>query len=207
MKSKYLIIHTSLLMFILSCSPNDTNNQVEEGHLENNVYKSNNIGWTIKIPYKWKVISSEQNNQTEKRGIEALENMVEGEIDVSEVKSLIGFQKDQFNIFQSSSQPFELEYEGEWEVSNAQLKKLVYQTYMSQGIQVDTSETEIVNVDGQDFHSYKFTLYGPKGDVILNQVVYCQLINGFDFAANINYNNESDKKVMLDAWLNSKFEK
>ena len=194
-------------MFILSCSPNDTNNQVEEGHLENNVYKSNNIGWTIKIPYKWKVISSEQNNQTEKRGIEALENMVEGEIDVSEVKSLIGFQKDQFNIFQSSSQPFELEYEGEWEVSNAQLKKLVYQTYMSQGIQVDTSETEIVNVDGQDFHSYKFTLYGPKGDVILNQVVYCQLINGFDFAANINYNNESDKKVMLDAWLNSKFEK
>lgn len=32
-------------------------------------------------------------------------------------------------------------------------------------------------------------------------------MNGLDFGVNINYNNESDKKEMLEVWLNSKFQK
>jgi hypothetical protein len=37
--------------------------------------------------------------------------------------------------------------------------------------------------------------------------MYSRLINGYDFGANINYNNDDDKKIMVDAFKNSKFDK
>ena len=70
-----------------------------------------------------------------------------------------------------------------------------------------STETKIIEIDGLEFHTYEFTIYSPEGDIILNQIMYSRLINGLDFGVNINNNNESDKKEMLDVWLNSKFNK
>ena len=206
MKQLYTITYIILLSFC-SCGQIDPNKQIDEGKVENNIYSSKEIGWTIKIPENWKVISREQNEKYQEKGLDAVENMVDGNIDVSAMKNLIGFQKNQFNIFQSTSEPFEIEYEGEWEENNTGLKELIYNTYLQQGIKIDSTETKIVKIDGLDFHSYSFTIFGPKGEVILNQIIYSRLINGLDFGVNINYNNVSDKKVMLDAFLNSKFKK
>src|SRR5690606_6859865 len=97
------------------------------------------------------------------------------------------------------------EYEGEWEENNALLKEIIYKTYLNQGIKVDSTKTSIVKVDGLNFHSYEFIIYSRKGDTILSQLMFSRLINGFDFGVNLNFNNETDKKEMLDAWLNSKF--
>ena len=205
MQIRYTIILLGILILITSCGQIDPNKQIDEGNVENDVYSSKEIGWTINIPNNWKVISREQNEEYEKKGLNAMENMVDGEIDVSELRNLIGFQKNQFNAFQSTSEPFELEYQGEWEEINAGLKELIYNTYLDQGIKVDSTATKKIKVDGLDFHTYEFTIYSPKGDVILSQLMYSRLINRFDFGVNINYNNESDKKEMLDAWLNSKF--
>ncbi|AUP80778.1 hypothetical protein [Flavivirga eckloniae] len=208
MKTRYAIILLGILVSIASCKQKtDPNKQIDEGHVKNDVYSSKEIGWTITIPDNWKVITKEQNETFQKKGLDAMEDMLDEEVDASEVRNLIGFQKDQFNIFQSTSEPFEVEYEGEWEETNAALKELIYYTYMDQNIKVDSTATKIVKVNGLDFRSYEFKIYGPNGDVILNQIMYSRLINGFDFGVNINYNNESYKKEMLDAWLNSKFKK
>lgn len=123
------------------------------------------------------------------------------------MKNLISFQKNQFNIFQSSSEPFELEYEGEWEETNSELKEIIYKTYLNQGIKADSSATIIEKIDGLDFHKYSFTIYSPKGKVILNQIMYSRLINGFDFGVNINFNNDKDKDELLKVLRNSKFKK
>ena len=96
-------------------------------------------------------------------------------------------------------------YDGEWKEINAALKELMYSTYVERGIKTDSSTTETIKIDGLEFTSYQMTIYSPEGDVIINQIMYSRLINGLDFGVNINYNNESDKKEMLDAWLNSKF--
>lgn len=197
-----------LLILISSCQQLDPNKQIDEGKVEKNSYSSKEIGWTINIPKGWEVTSKEQHEMHQEKGKDMMEEMVDAEFDVSGLKNLIGFQKNQFNMFNSTSETFKLEYEGEWEENNAALKELIYNAYINKGIKADSTATKIVKIDGLDFHSTKFILYHPKSDeVLLNQIMFSRYINGFDFSVNINYNNEADFKVMLDAWKNSKFKK
>ena len=207
MKRVNTAISLALLTVLFACGKIDPNKQVDEGNVENKTYSSKEIGWSITIPDNWEVTSREQNEKLQEKGLDAMEGMVDGEIDISNLKNLIGFQKDQFNLFQSTSEPAEFESKEEWEENNAAIKELIYNTYLQQGIKVDSTTTEMVKVDGLDFYSYSFTMSSPKGDIILTQIMYSRLINGFDFGVNINYNNESDKKEMLEAWMNSKFTK
>ena len=116
-------------------------------------------------------------------------------------------QINQFNIFQSTSEPFELEYEGEWEENIRELKEILFATYKNQGIKADFSATSIEKINGLDFHTYSFTIYSPKGIVILKQLLYSRLINGYDFGVNLNYNNDKDRDELLRVFINSKFKK
>jgi len=205
MHTLYRVLLCTCLLTIPSCGKIDPNKQIDEGKVENNTYSSAEIGWTIKIPAHWEVISRAQNQQQQEVGAAVMEDAVGGEIDLTGFKNLIGFQKNKFNIFQSTSQPFVSEYEGEWEDTNAALKKMMYRAFQQQQIKIDSTATEIVQLDGLDFYTYQFRLFSPKGEVILTQLIYSRLMNGFDFGVTINYNNEADKNEMMTAWLNSKF--
>ncbi|MEI2675474.1 MAG: hypothetical protein V9F05_15665 [Chitinophagaceae bacterium] len=203
---KTLLIFISTLT-IISCTPSDPNKNIDEGKVEGNTYTSQEIGWTIAIPDGWEVVDREKSEDMREKGTQALEETIDQEVDFSGVKTLIAFQKNQFNIFQSTSEPFKLEYEGEWEINNAAIKALIFETFVNQGIKADSSATSVETIDGLDFQTYSFTIYGPTCEVILKQILYSRLINGFDFAANINYNNEKDKETQLQAFRNSKFKK
>mgnify|MGYP003399464120 FL=1 len=203
---KTLLIFISTLT-IISCKPSNPNKNIDEGKVEGNTYTSQEIGWTIAIPDGWEVVDRDKSEDMREKGTQALEETIDQEVDFSGVKTLIAFQKNQFNIFQSTSEPFKLEYEGEWEINNAAIKALIFETFVNQGIKADSSATSVETIDGLDFQTYSFTIYGPTGEVILNQILYSRLINGFDFAANINYNNEKDKETQLQAFRNSKFKK
>lgn len=205
MNIRHAIIFFGILISLSSCKEIDPNKQIDEGKFENNRYISKEIGWTIVIPENWKIVSKEQNEAYEKKGLDAIGERVDEDIDASEVRNLIGFQKDIFNMFQSTSEPFELEYPGEWEENDAAIKGILYYTYENEGIKVDTTATQIVQINGLDFHSYEFRVYSPSGELIISQLLYNRLINGYDFGVIVNYNNESDKQEILDAWLNSKF--
>ncbi|WP_117885199.1 hypothetical protein [Aureibaculum luteum] len=202
-----IIRYTKALLVILivmtSCKKNNTDKHIDDA----NVYNSKEIGWTITIPNDWIVTTKKQSNSDTNKGKEILENQIGSEINISGLKNLIGFQKNAFNRFQSTSQPFEIEYPGEWEENNILLKKLMYDTFTEQEMKIDTSATMVVNIDGLDFQTYEFIIYDPDGEEIIKQQMYNRLINGFDFGVNIKYNNEADKKEMLDAWINSKFKK
>lgn len=204
---KYSAQFLVLFISITSFGQIDPNYQIDEGHVENNTYTSEEIGWTITIPDNWQIITREQNEAFQKKGLEAIEDLVEEEIDLSAFKNLIGFQKNPFNAFQSNSEPFKIEYEGEWEENNALIKELIYNTYVQQGIKVDSTDMTILKIDGLDFHTFTFTISDPKGKVIMHQTMHSSLINGIAFGVNINYNNEADKKEMETALLNSKFRK
>ncbi|MBJ2176338.1 hypothetical protein JBL43_18950 [Aureibaculum sp. A20] len=196
-----------IILLITSCKKVNSNEAVDEGSVNSNVYNSKEIGWTITIPNDWKVTTKQQSQSHTNKGKEILENQIGDNINISGLKNLIGFQKNPFNSFQSTSEPFEIEYPGEWKENNILLKKLMYDTYTDQDMKTDTSATTVVNIDGLDFQTYEFIIYGPDGEEIIKQQMYNRLINGFDFGVNINYNNEADKKEMLDAWVNSKFKK
>jgi len=201
-KSNLINLLLVLALLMTSCRL-DPNKQIDEGKVEGKIYKSQEIGWTINIPQGWTVISKNKIEANNEKGRKAIEE-VAGEFDYSGLKHLISFQKNQFNIFQSTSEPFELEYEGEWEDNNAGLKELIYEAYINQGIKVDTSSAK-ATIDGLEFEVFKSTIYGPDGNVILYQEMYSRYINGYDFGVNINYNNEKDKETMMEVWTNSKF--
>ena len=207
MKKILFTIFTGIALSLTSCGQVDPNKNIDEGKVEGNVYTSEEIGWTIEIPKGWTVIDKEKTKETNEKGLKALEETMGGEIDYSGLKSLISLQKDQFNIFQSTSEPFKLEYEGEWEENNSALKEILYTTYLNQGMKTDSSATTIEKIDGLEFHKYSFTIYSPKGEVILKQIMFSRLINGFDFGVNINYNNDKDRDELLKVFKNSKFKK
>ncbi len=206
MKHSLTLISLSVALTFISCGQTDPNKQIDEGAVKNNTYTSEEIGWTIEIPDGWNVIEKEQTQANNEKGLKAMEETLNGEIDYSGLINLIGFQKNQFNMFQSTSEPFELEYEGEWEDNNEALKKLLYATYTNKGIKIDTASSEII-IDDLNFEVFHITMYGPNGEIILNQEMYSRYINGFDFGVNLNYNNDKDKETLLEVWRNSKFKK
>lgn len=206
MKNILTIITLSTTLTFISCGQTDPNKQIDEGTVQGDTYASQEIGWTIEIPDGWTVISKDKLEEIDEKGMKAIEEVQEGGFDYSGLKHLISFQKNQFNIFQSTSEPFNLEYEGEWEDNNAGLKELLYATYTNQGIKIDTSSSK-TTVDGLDFEVFHITVYGPKGNIILYQDMYSRYINGFDFGVNINYNNDKDKETLMNVWKNSKFKK
>ena len=207
MKKILFTIIAGISLSLTSCGQVDPNKNIDEGKVEGSFYTSQEIGWTIEIPEGWTVVDMEKTKETEEKARKAVEETMDGEIDLSAFKKLISFQKDQFNCLQSSSEPFKLEYEGEWEENNAALKEIIYTTFLNQGVKSDSSATTIEKIDGLEFQKYSFTIYSPKGEVILKQIMYSRLINGFDFGVNINYTNDKDRDELLKVFRNSKFKK
>ncbi|UII32867.1 hypothetical protein LVD17_03350 [Fulvivirga ulvae] len=202
-KSIIIVLLTSLFY---SCTGSNPNEQIDEGLIKEDIYRSHEIGWTIKIPEGWEIVSKDQMEIHDEKGKRALEQTMKDSISFSGLKHLISFRKNNFNIFQSSSEPFPLSYEGEWKDNNSALKELLYQTYINQSIKIDTSSSSEI-VDGLNFEVFHIKVYGPEGGIILNQDMYSRYINGFDFGVSINYNNEKDQKEMMQAWKGSTFRK
>ena len=207
MTIKNIIILCIAFISIFSCKEVDPNNQIDEGNIENNIYKSNEIGWEIEIPKGWDLITMEETDAFQDKGEDLLQTMVEDDIDMSQLRNLLAFKKNAFNMFQSSSEPFEIEYEGEWKENNIALKELLEDAFAQEGIKMKASDISTEIIDGLEFMVYTFTIYSPDDKVILTQIMYSKWINGFDFGVNINYNDEDYKNEMLTALRNSRFTK
>ena len=127
------------------------------------------------------------------------------QFDVSTSKQLISFQKDRFHVFSSTSEKYELEYDGEYEENKKLVKEMLYNTFSSKGIKFDTISS-IEKVDNLDFYLFHITHYNQNGDIMLYQDFYYRYINGLDFGVNLNYINDKEKKELMRVWKNSKFE-
>lgn len=190
---------------ITSCKP-DPNKQVDEGTVTGNMYHSEEIGWTIEIPEGWRVTNRAVTQDMQDRGLEAImeANGVE-EYDVSGLKQLISFRKSRSHIFTATSEKFELEYEGEYEDNQKYLKEILYNTYVNNGIRVDTTSSKEV-IDDLQFNLFHITVYDAQGNIILYQDLYSRYMNGLDFGVTLNYINEKEKNELKKVWRNSKFD-
>jgi len=192
------------ILFLISCGPVDPNKEIDEGTVKGTSYENKEIGWLIEIPKDWKIISKDKIEANDEKGRSAIEKTTGQQIDTKALKHLISFQKDQFNIFASTSEPFKEEFPGEYQKNNKALNEMIYNTCKDQGIKID-STSGVETIQGLEFNKFCTAIYAPDGKIILNQILYSRLINGYDFGVNINYNNDQDKETMLKALLNSKF--
>lgn len=189
---------------MLSSCKKDPNKQLDEGVIVENTYHSEAIGWTMELPKGWEVTNKEVTRKREKDGLRLVKEASGLEYDVSDLKVLLAFQKDRFHIFQSTVEKFDLIREGEWEESKKIVKELLYETYESNGIKIDTSSSKEL-IDHLEFDTFHITVYNPEGTEILKQDLYARYINGYDFGVNLNYIDDQKKEELLTAWRNSKF--
>lgn len=201
---KFNLVTVLVIAFFASCK-SDPNKQIDEGKITENIYHSEEIGWTMEIPKGWSVTHRSELSKRTEKGLNAINETVGSDYDASELKQLLNFEKDRAHIFQSTSEPFDLEYEGEWEENSEGLKELIYEIYSTRDIKVDTSSSKEI-IDNLEFHVFHIKMYGPDGKVMLYQDMYGKLINGYDFGANLSYINDKEKNELMSAWKNSKFE-
>ena len=199
----YILTILTLVLFF-SCKT-DPNKQVDEGKVIENKYYSKEIGWTIEIPKGWNITKRDESLEREAIGLKAINEANGIDYDASGLKQLISFQKDRFHIFAATSEKFEIEYDGEYEENKKLVKEILYNTYASNGIKIDTASTK-ERIDNLDFDLFKITVYDPKGEIMLYQDLYSTFRNGLDFGVNLNYINEKEKMELMRVWKNSKFE-
>ena len=167
-------------------------------------YTSKEIGWTIEIPAGFQSLSQSRIAANEQKGKEAIGKVAEGDIKMDSLRHLVNFQKNQFNSFGATIERYTQKKTGDYIVNNRLIRALIYDTYANQKIKVDTLSGRM-NVAGLSFYTFSIKIYGPTGEVLMNQIMFNQFIKGYDFGVNINYNNEADKEILLKTFFNSKF--
>ncbi|RZK56627.1 MAG: hypothetical protein EOO87_04970 [Pedobacter sp.] len=170
------------------------------------VYKNEEIGWEIEIPLGFNMISQARIDANDKLGKEAIGKVYDGDVKVDSLKHLLSFNKNRFNLFDSTIEPYTEEKPGEYEANNLLIKKLIFDTYNKQGIKIDTSSNK-VEVSGKQFFAFYIKVYGPNGTLVLNQVMFNKAIKNHDFGVNITFNNAIDSALLIDAFKKSTFTK
>ncbi len=199
-------IQLLLLSTILISACNHAKQEANGGiNRKKETFLSKEIGWTVEIPEGFKSLSDNRVEVNAQKGKEAIEKASGETVQMTGLIHLINFQRNQFNSFTATIEPFSEARDGKYEKNNRLVKKLIFDTYVNQKIKIDTSSAKEL-VKKRSFNVFLVKIYGPNGDVIMNQLLYSQLIRGYDFGVIINYNNEADKKTLVDAFKNSEFE-
>lgn len=203
--ARYISAALTIAIFMACSGTAEQGKKVDEGVINNRIFTSEEIGWTIEVPEGWKITDLQKQKETDKKGADAMKQVDES-IQLGEYNNLIGFHKDELNSFGSTSEAFDERTDGSWLENTKRLNAFIMQTYESQGITCDSiSGTE--TIDGLEFQMFKTSIFGADSVPVLEQIMYSRLINGRDFGVNINYNNDKDRDEMMKAWKASKFRK
>jgi hypothetical protein len=137
------------------------------------------------------VLSKETIRENTEKGKKLIEKTYEGEVDASGLKQLLNLRKDRFNSFLSTMEHYDAGGAGSYEEYNQKLYQVMKDTYAAQGMKVEYSE-DSASVDGLLFNVFTSRIYNKEGTaVILNQIMYSRLINGYDFGMTISYNSQT----------------
>ena len=196
----------TLLLWTVAAAESDSDGQFPAA-VDDETYVNGLIGWSMPIPQGWSVMSTEKVAALEAKGQEAISEMEGAEASVGGMINFLNLHKGEKNAFQSSGEPFLEAYQGEWEDVNAQIKELLFDTYLNAGLGVEVTDTITETIDGVTFQFHEFTIFAPNGNEILRQRMYYALIKGYDFGASLSFDSEATRDELLDAWRASKFEK
>jgi hypothetical protein len=201
---KYKMLLLAVTSFITSSCGQPDSNKVENSKGE--IYRSDTNGWSIEIPQGYSIILKDQMDVTQ-REREVLDDAgkISGkQIDTKKFKELIKLQKG-FNLFMASSESFIGVPTDEYYKDKNEVNQLIFKTFAEKGVKIDTSRGE-ETIQGLEFNTFYVAIHDSDNKIIMHEIYYYKLLNGYDFDVLIGYTNEDDKKILLDAWKNSKFD-
>ncbi len=163
------------------------------------------FNWSVEIPENFEPINQEEWNKTLKKGIDAIEDTIEGTVDNQAVTIFI-YKNGEFNNFEANWQPFDVEVDGDYLESYSEVNEILYQTFETQmpNAKLD-SISSIQKISGLEFQRFDISIDFPNG-IKMKSVGFSRLFGKKEFTMNITSVDESIGKNMLDAFLNSKFE-
>ncbi|PKH52606.1 hypothetical protein CXF68_18705 [Tenacibaculum sp. Bg11-29] len=194
---KIIFNYIPLLLLFLSC------NSLAESDLE--TLKIEDFNWTVNIPENFKPINKEEWNKTLTKGINAIENTFEQEVE-NQAVTIFTYKNGQFNNFEANWQPFDFKIDGDYLETYSGVNKMIYQTIETQmpDAKLDSvSSTQKVN--GLKFQRFDISIDLPNG-IKMRTIGFSRLFNKKEFTMNITSVDEKIEQKMLDAFLNSKFE-
>ena len=204
MKSLSIIIISSII-FLIACKDNESGKQLSKGEAEN-IFVNQEIGWTMEIPDEWTILDKTTQGVYKQKGKEIVNKFNKENRKYKGLIYLLGFKKNQLNIFQSNFEKISYADKKKWKENKRQQKISTAQMYAKQGVKIDTISS-IEKIDGIDFSVFLVSVYNQLGSVRYTQKIYGSYINGFDFAVLLNYNNREDEETLHNFWKNSKFKK
>ena len=163
------------------------------------------FNWTVTIPENFTAIEESEWNETEQKGQDAVEKTIGEEI-INQAVTLFTYKNGQFNNFEANWQPFDVEIDGEYLEACSEVNRILYQTFETQmpKAKLDSiSSTKKIN--GLEFQRFDVTIDFPNG-IKMKSISFSRLFNKKEFTTNITFVDEKIGKIMLDAFLNSKFE-
>ncbi len=203
MKFISLILSVSFLLF--ACQSDGSKSIQQTSSTSENTYTNTTLGWHIDIPKNWRIISEEQFNNQNQEGKKALEGIMEGSLTATGLQQLISFQKDQFNVFQSTAEA--VKGAQEWAANHKDMQEMMIDAFRSQGIHAEASATRNEKISGLDFQVFEITIFDMNKEILVQQLSYSRFLKGYDVSIIINYNNPDDKATLLKALTNSRFER
>ena len=184
----------------------DKQSEIENGALDSIFqYKADVIGWTTKVPGGWDVQSKNATKANMERGKKEIEKTINEKVDASDLIQLLNLKKGRLNSFLSTIEPFDEMEAGSYELNNKKLYQIMKDTYATKGISASYQE-DTATIDGLSFYVFKVKIFKPESkDVLLNQIMYSRLLNGYDFGMTLSYNEDSALKELQDMVFASKF--
>lgn len=205
MNLKHAIIPAvSIALFILGAcggpAKKDYSKEVDEGTFDGNKYTSQALGWTMEFPDNWIITSKSSLESLDERSKASVDDTTS---DMSGIKRTLAFQKNFENNFQSSWEDFSGD-EASYKRIIANNHQMIYNNYLQRRMYTDTVAGKLT-VSGVTFDTFEVSINDREAKVFATQLLMNALVKGKFMTVTISYNNEADKKKMLDLFKKSTF--
>lgn len=165
-------------------------------------YFSPELNWTMSIPPNFKQINANdwdalKTKATEQPGVDSL---------IDRTNTLLVFAADRYNYFESNWQTYNQDERGDFKEHCRAVVTKLHADFKAQipEAQIDTAYSNQL-IGTLVFEKFVLKMNLPNG-AKLNSYMYSHLMGDMEFSANLFYLKEDYGTMMLEAWLNSRFE-
>lgn len=192
-----------LALFISACGSNDSGKESEAVNGTKREFKE--VGLTITIPEGFGEMSKEDVRTSRMVGEAAVENTTGTDQNNGNTEPLFGYIHGRGNTFSATITPYDEKTDGNYHQTNEELEQLLYETFRQHlpKAQIDTSFTT-ETIDGREVDRNYFKITYPDKSVV-HTYVYNRLVNGYDLAISVTFNDEKIGRQMLEAVRTARF--
>ncbi len=201
MKASLLALFVGLLMVGCGEDKQVHIDQDQAGELSNNVYHNKRVGWAMKIPEGWDIMSKETTDGIFSTG----KNLGEDagvEIDYAGTKTLLSLKKAEMSLgedtFLSITQNRAIEENDRIGFVDGQ-KQLLLSVLRNQGGSQEASDIRSETIDGVSFQKFDIKTNG------VGQTYYFTFFDDYYFGSILTYSSIGNREELFKVWRGSKF--